>query len=553
MSFKKSLQPISLIIIGGLLVTACGSATNQPNPNQPAPANLAEVFAEYSAQELLWNECDKDLLEGEFSDANFKVKNVECAEVRIPIDYANPAAGEDLSLTIMRDPADGSADEYQGALFMNPGGPGQSGISHMQSAALPAEIRAAYDVYGVDPRGVGASSPVRCNDELDLRSYFEYPFDVADQAQADEVQTKLNEFYADCVEQNPHWWAIGTRNVVKDFELLRQIVSPSEKFNFIGHSYGTTIAAQYVTEFPEQVGRIVLDSPVTPDDGTLTSRLEQTKSVAEARNRIFETCALDPDCSGDSVAEVQQNLLSLRDRILADETQGFVYEQMGGDAFFKAGNGESAYLVMRAIDLLTYWSVEEGYSYFVQIYEDAVQTNWVGGFEFLGLFMDGYEPETLERDNSYEVLTIVNCLDIDDRDLRAESEIASDKKAFEAADPFSTEFSSLFDFEPAAEREPGCFWSWEAFKDDAIADPPAAQEPFANTSGVEVMTIGSKGDNATPFSWSVDVAKSLSSALITYEGTGHAVLWGTSNCIDDPITNYLLTGISSGDVTCEAK
>lgn len=548
MSIKKSFRNLSLAIVSSLLVAACGSATSMPTP-----VNLADVFRDYSAQELQWTDCAKDLVEDEFNDPNFKVDGVQCAEVRIPIDYDNPAAGEDLSLTIMRDPADGSAAEFQGALFMNPGGPGQSGISYLQTAALPAEIRAAYDVYGVDPRGVGASSPVRCNDELDLRSYFEYPFDVENQAQADELEATLKEFYVDCVEQNPHWWAIGTRNVVKDFELLRQIVSPTEKFNFIGHSYGTTIAAQYITDFPEQVGRIVLDSPVTPDDGTLKSRLEQTKSLAESRNRIFEICALDPDCSGDSVEEVQQNLLTIRDRILADETEGFVFDQMGGDTFFKAGNGESAYLVMRAIDLLTYWPTDEGYSYFVQIYEDAFKTNWVGGFEFLGLFMDGYEPETLERDNSYEVLTIVNCLDIDDRDLRAESEIKADKEAFEAADPFSTEFSNLFEFEPAPEQEPGCFWSWEAFKDEAIADPPATQETFTNTSGAAVMTIGSKGDNVTPYAWSTEVAESLNSTLITYEGTGHAVLWGTSDCIDDPIINYLLTGISSGNVTCGAK
>jgi pimeloyl-ACP methyl ester carboxylesterase len=548
MSIKSYSRNLSLAIISSLLVTACGSATTMPTP-----VNLADVFQEYSAQELQWAECAKDLVEDEFNDPNFTVDGVQCTEVRIPIDYDNPAAGEDLSLTIMRDPADGSADQYQGALFMNPGGPGQSGIAYLQTAALPAEIRAAYDVYGVDPRGVGASSPVRCDDELDLRSYFEYPFDVENQAQADEVQAKLKEFYEDCIEQNPHWWAIGTRNVVKDFELLRQIVSPSEKFNFIGHSYGTTIAAQYITDFPDQVGRIVLDSPVTPDDGTLKSRLEQTKSIAESRNRIFETCALDPDCTGDSVEEVQENLLTLRDRILADETEGFVYEQMGGDAFFKEGNGESAYLVMRAIDLLTYWPTDEAYSYFVQIYEDAINTNWVGGFEFLGLFMDGYDPETLERDNSYEVLTIVNCLDIDDRDLRADSEIDADKAAFEAADPFSTEFSNLFEFEPSPEQEPGCFWSWEAFKDEAIANPPSTQATFSNTSGVEVMTIGSKGDNVTPYAWSTEVAESISSSLITYEGTGHAVLWGTSNCIDDPIIKYLLTGEGSENVTCPAK
>ena len=61
----------------------------------PTPVNLADVFQDYSAQELQWTDCAKDLVEDEFNDPNFTVDGVQCAEVRIPIDYDNPAAGED--------------------------------------------------------------------------------------------------------------------------------------------------------------------------------------------------------------------------------------------------------------------------------------------------------------------------------------------------------------------------------------------------------------------------------------------------------------------------
>ena len=54
-------------------------------------------------------------------------------------------------------------------LFTNPGGPGGSGIDFLRDAAdvLPAEIRNSFDLISWDPRGVGASAPVHCVDDLD--------------------------------------------------------------------------------------------------------------------------------------------------------------------------------------------------------------------------------------------------------------------------------------------------------------------------------------------------------------------------------------------------
>ncbi|MEY3406984.1 MAG: hypothetical protein RL038_45 [Actinomycetota bacterium] len=537
-----------LLMVAALALAAC-STTDASNVTKVR--NPSDVFAEYNSQVVQWDECDSSLFDLEYADSNFDDSDIVCAEISVPFHYEVGNVGDDLTLTIMKDPASGTTSQYQGALFMNPGGPGQSGITHLQSAALPSELRDAYDIIGVDPRGVGSSSPVRCSDELDLRSYFEYPFDVANAAEAAELEKASTEFYADCIEKNPHWWAIGTENVVRDFELLRQILTPEAKFNFIGHSYGTTLAGRYISEFPEHVGRIVLDSPVKPDDGEVETQIQQSESLAAARTRIFEKCAADDSCPGSTVKEVENNLISIRDAVLADETSGYVFEQMGGSKFFKSGTGESAYLILRGIDLLTYYPLDEIYDTFKQVYKDGLD-GWVGGFEWLGLSMDGYDSETLERDNSYEVLTIVNCLDIDGRDTRTESEIDAETELFEAADPFGTRFYELYDYEAPVEEEPGCFWSWETFDSDEIPDAPATQDDFSNDSGAAVVTIGSKGDNVTPYVWSQNTSESLKSDLITYEGTGHAVLWGTSSCIDKPVLEYLLTGRAPGSFACKA-
>ncbi len=109
----------------------------------------------------------------------------------------------------------------------------------------------------------------------------------------------------------------------------------------------------------------------------------------------------------------------------------------------------------------------------------------------------------------------------------------------------------MYDFEPAPEEQPGCFWTWRAYEDSKIPDPPANEPALKNTSGKQLFIVGSKGDNVTPYTWSLQVAESLKSNLVTYEGTGHAVLFGGISCLDDLAEKYLLTGqLPAGPVSC---
>src|SRR4051812_29662717 len=100
---------------------------------------------------------------------------VEGGSLSVPLHYARPH-GPHITLALARVPATGRS---RGVLFTNPGGPGASGIELLRSApdVFPAEIRASFDLVSWDPRGVGASTPVRCLDDLD-------PFYAVDRAPA---------------------------------------------------------------------------------------------------------------------------------------------------------------------------------------------------------------------------------------------------------------------------------------------------------------------------------------------------------------------------------
>lgn len=529
------------VTLVALVVSGCSAASN------------ANWMDKYTSQKLTWGECKQKLFtETDYMDSGFKTDDVVCAEITVPISYDPDLNSQDITLTLMKDPASGDSAKKVGTLFTNPGGPGQSGIDYIQSVAMPREIRDSFDVIGFDPRGVGASSPVKCDDDLDLRSYYESYFDPKNQAEADEDAAAMDKYYQVCMDNNPTWWAMSTKNVVQDLELMRKVIAPKDDLNFVGHSYGTTIAAVYISTFPKHAGRMVLDSPVASSTDEIDDQVKQTKAFAKARTKLFDKCATDPKCPGDTRAQVEQVLLDLRDAALAGEATGYI-ASMKPEGFFERGNGLSPYLILHGLDLLGYYPTNDVYSVFRTAMKQAKNFD-TSYFEFWGLMMDGYDGNTLERDNSFDILTITNCLDVDSRDTKSKSERESDKAKLEAADPFATKFYNINDFEPADEKEPGCYWSWRAYEDDKIPNPPKKPEPYTNTSGSEFLIIGSRGDTATPFEWSEGVAADLKSPLVVYEGSGHAQLFGGIKCLDNLAIDYLLNGtVPPAGTSCAAK
>lgn len=106
---------------------------------------------------------------GPFAAVNSTIlAQLQCANLSVPIIHdADAASGATIQLALVRLPA---ADPQQrvGNLFVNPGGPGSAAstlVARLASGALPlgAALRTAFDLVAMDPRGVGLSSPLRCD------------------------------------------------------------------------------------------------------------------------------------------------------------------------------------------------------------------------------------------------------------------------------------------------------------------------------------------------------------------------------------------------------
>ncbi|MDN5725804.1 MAG: alpha/beta hydrolase, partial [Propionibacteriales bacterium] len=194
-------------------------------------------------------------------------QGTDCAEVAVPLDYADPD-GQAITLALRRARTAGTS---KGTIFVNPGGPGGSGWDMVDQYAGGLF---GYDVVGWDPRGVGRSTPVRCQNGPALDDF--YALDATpDDAEEERAYESGNRAFAEsCLAQSgPLLEHVSTVETVTDLDVLRQLVG-DDKLHYLGYSYGTEIGAVYAQLFGRNVGHLVLDSAVniTDDDSTVQSQ-----------------------------------------------------------------------------------------------------------------------------------------------------------------------------------------------------------------------------------------------------------------------------------------
>jgi pimeloyl-ACP methyl ester carboxylesterase len=98
------------------------------------------------SRELLWNDC---------------FKGFQCARLDVPLDWLQPSEDDRAVLAIIKLPA-ADVETYKSPVFINPGGPGGSGVYALKSSGKSHQriIRSNHDLISFDPRGVGATTPI---------------------------------------------------------------------------------------------------------------------------------------------------------------------------------------------------------------------------------------------------------------------------------------------------------------------------------------------------------------------------------------------------------
>jgi pimeloyl-ACP methyl ester carboxylesterase len=299
--------------------SAAPASTTAPKPPAPAPPAT-------SPGGLTWKACGA----------------LQCASLAVPRDYADPN-GPTLTLALARKPARTPAARI-GSLLINPGGPGNSGVSDLPAElrSLTATLQNRFDIVSWDPRGIQRSAPVRCSDPNAKPAAGGGGDDggsTIDPAPTKpEDQQTLADAYRAAGEACLRWSGdllryVGTNSTVEDLERIR-IALGEDKLTFMGHSAGTLLGAVYADRYPQRVRAFVLDGPIDPSLTLDEMTLAQARGFEAALRSFFAWCDKTTTCKWRPAnPDRTQALLALMDRIRQEPLKASGGRIVGVDTF----------------------------------------------------------------------------------------------------------------------------------------------------------------------------------------------------------------------------
>ena len=513
-------KPMASFFAAAMLLAGCSldlGASNDngptdgasPSGNQSPSATALDKLEDFYKQKVAWSKCKKH-------PAN------DCADVKVPLDYKKPG-GKTITIAMMKVPA--KSGKPIGTLFVNPGGPGGSGIDLAANAseAFSAAVRNKYDIVGFDPRGVGSSTAVDCVSDAELAKIVDTDVDLStpegqqtDKAFAEQKAKGCQEKSGDLL---PY---LGTESAARDLDILRGLVG-DKKLNYVGFSYGTSLGGMYADLFPKKAGRMVLDGAVDPQLGSARMGYEQIVGFETAFQHYAQHCVDTGRCPlGGSVDEARAKMKALFDQALKSP-------------FRTASSDRPLNRSMLYSTVISMMYRESFWTYLDQALVQLVEQN--DGSVFLRLY-DLFEERQGNRykNNSKEAFWAINCADY------LPSPSAEYQQYAEKLRAEAPVFGSLM-----MEGVDVCsLWPYH---------PKANPGPYKAKGSAPIVVIGTKYDPATPYQWAQTLHKTLSnSVLLTWEGDGHTAYGKAGSCLNDPVDDYLLTGkVPQDGLVCPAS
>lgn len=472
-------------------------------------------------------------LEEETDTATFS-----CAVITVPLDYANPK-GETISIAVKKRAATGG--HAQGALFINPGGPGDSGVSFAERAgnAFSPDLLNAYDIIGFDPRGVGSSTAITCSSDDDSSSSTAEPSASAGATASPSAGTEASggESYEEWAESTRQSFQelteqcashtepaalldhVDTVSAARDLDILRALAG-QEKLNYLGFSYGTYLASVYAETFPGNTGRMVLDGAIDPSLSLAEQGLGQAKGFEQALRTYVDYCQNSAGCplSGGTDAGVQQ----IRDLITSANSAPLAT----GDPNRTVTGAD----IVAALSEYLY-TTEQNWEPLNKALDQAI--NHRDGSAFAA----SEEQDTSSKDDGGGAFQAVTCLDYP---------VEGDK----------TTWASQYE---QAKREAPIFGNTAVGMDlvCSVWGHNGTRKPaqIHARGAAPILVVGTTGDPATPYAWSKSLAEQLDSGqLLTWEGNGHTAYGGDASCVNDAVDAYLISGtMPKKGLTCHGN
>lgn len=360
-----------------------------------------------------------------------------------------------------------------------------------------------YDVIGLDLRGIGLSTPVKCDPTLYNKRASLFP---STEAEFEALVESNRAFGESCRNKTGAlFYNLDTASVARDLEAVR-IALQEEKLNLIGLSYGTQIGAQYAELYPEHVGRLVLDGNVDHSQTETTALQTESSTYEDVLNHFFTWCnitATTDECplKGQNLPQIFDDLVTLADAspISAPGCRG---NQSTCRPFV---TGEDIRLNVQG----------NGYLNFVEPVPGRGSSSWANLAHVLNETIAGNATglsstiATRETDPSFPSLA-VGCLDwLHSSTTLSQLKYKSQLGHYLAPHTKGATQSYLY--------EAGCI-GWPA----PVKNPPHILNQTAMAKAPPILMVNAIHDPETSYVWAHGLLAQIPSAiLLTRDGSGH--------------------------------
>ncbi len=455
----------------------------------------------YYGQVLDWASCSSGL---------------SCAWLTVPLDYSQPA-GATIRLRVGRAKMTGPEEGRLGSLVVNPGGPGAPAVDFARSVAdgIAPNAAKAFDVVGFDPRGVGESVPMVCLTGPQTTTWLQADQSPDTPAEVRRLMRLSAGLANGCLTKSPLMARhVGSENTVRDMDILRQALGDTA-LNFLGFSYGTYLGTLYAEQFPDRVGRFVLDGALDPSLDLMDISKGQSGGFQLAMKRFAENCTRHKDCPYPGGAA---DVLTGINRLL---------EQLDR-APMKASKGRSLLQSEAVTALFTSMYSETMWPSLRYALDEAARGNGTGLLDLADYANSRTGPNSYSG-NLTSAFIAISCWDTPAPPGAAGLGLAAAKWAIGVGVPVMAKTMSWG-------NAPCSKWYGRTTRVPA---------PASSTTTAPILIVGTTYDPATPYPWAVALNRQLpTSTLLTYQGDGHTAYGGASSCISRLVDAYLLKGTS---------
>jgi pimeloyl-ACP methyl ester carboxylesterase len=469
----------------------------------------------------------------------------QCATVKVPLDYDRPK-GATTSLALLRVKAR-NQDAKIGSLFVNPGGPGGSATvtALLSPLFLSESLLDRFDIVGMDPRGIGFSTNVKCFSSTYKQTVamkgMQVLFPYGKKQEAAYVTSAKALGKACSTTGKTLAGAMSTAEVARDMDVMRRAVG-DKKLTYLGFSYGSALGQYYANMFPDRFRALAVDGVINPVNWVGTSRTQNTiqddrmrsaDGASKALKELLKRCGLaGPDyCELAADGDPATRFAAVADKLKTDPivlpdffglgTMKITYADFIGvilSALYSPTAGSDVDMITSGIGmLLEDPSLIEG--------PELAATKAVLAKRF------GRNRVAPGRDFPY-----TNAADAYSGVMCTDGRHPKDASRWPAAAARADKRAPYF----------GRAWAWAsaqcARNTWTVRDEDAYQGPFTRRTAATVLIVGSTWDPATNYVEAVTSAKLLpNSRLLTSKNWGHTA-YGTSACATGVIDKYLLRG-----------